>query len=291
VRETEASWQVSARLRAIRSILLAKVGMLLFGSTLSSYRDADVRVRDSSSPIVMSGSTAPLPSFENPPVSEVALGVEYSPLENWRSAHGGLYWAEIKQNYPSTEIQPPLPSQIEAFEEVFWPHPSIRVDLRRRRHGFENSSDHERPGRMIAAGRGVDNGFHFFHCLYHHCKAENVTGDRLLPTGIRYDNASVNWSRYSKPWDVIFDTPGLGIAQFVVCGLPKSLPIVLPSEDAKRYSFHPRHVPLADNYSHCEVCTFKEGEYTARPKLPETVKKEFRQIMSDRSFVLLSPSA
>lgn len=143
---------------------------------------------------------------------------------------------------------------------------------------------------MLQGARGAKTGFRFFHCLYHRCNSEAVSGDRLLPGGIRYDNTSVNWCKFSKPWDVIFDAPGLGIAQFVVLALPRDLPIVLLSEEAKRYSFYPRHVPLPNNYSHSEVSTFKEGEYMPKPKLPETVKKEFRQIMSDRSVVLLRPS-
>jgi hypothetical protein len=31
----------------------------------------------------------PLPEFEDPPVSEVALSVQFAPLETWRSPHAG----------------------------------------------------------------------------------------------------------------------------------------------------------------------------------------------------------
>lgn len=77
----------------------------------------------------MTDSTHKLPSFENPPVTEVALGVEFAPLTGWRSAYAGLYWAAIKDEFPGTEIQPPLPSQIESLDEVFWPHPSVRLEM------------------------------------------------------------------------------------------------------------------------------------------------------------------
>jgi hypothetical protein len=104
----------------------------------------------------------------------------------------------------------------------------------------------------------------------------------------------VNWSKYGEPWDVIFDFPGEGIAQFLVCGLPKELPIYLPPGEQrtppKPHSFFPGHVPEPNNYSHCEIWTFKEGVQAPNAKLPETVKKEFRQIMSDRAVILLSPS-
>jgi uncharacterized protein (TIGR04255 family) len=74
-------------------------------------------------------SSTPLPEFEEPPISEVALSVEFAALENWRSPHAGLYWSRIKDTYPSTETQPPLPSQIEKFGVEFWQRPGVRVEL------------------------------------------------------------------------------------------------------------------------------------------------------------------
>lgn len=61
----------------------------------------------------------PLPEFENPPVSEVAISVEFSPLERWNESYGGLYWGNIKADYPRTETKPPLPSQTESPEITF----------------------------------------------------------------------------------------------------------------------------------------------------------------------------
>jgi len=57
-----------------------------------------------------------LPKFAKPPVSEVAFSVTFSPLEKWRSAHAGVYWAGINEKYPATEVHGPLPSQIETFD-------------------------------------------------------------------------------------------------------------------------------------------------------------------------------
>jgi hypothetical protein len=47
---------------------------------------------------------------------------------------------------------------------------------------------------MLQGLRGVDNGFRFFHCLYHRCTQEDIDieGDRMLPTAIRYKNPSAN---------------------------------------------------------------------------------------------------
>ena len=77
----------------------------------------------------MTAGAAPLPEFDKPPVSEVALSVEFSPLENWRSPHAGLYWANIQKEYPNTEVQAPVPSQIETFGESQWQRPGFRVEL------------------------------------------------------------------------------------------------------------------------------------------------------------------
>jgi uncharacterized protein (TIGR04255 family) len=56
-----------------------------------------------------------LPDFDEPPVVETALGVEFAPLEKWAIPHFGLFWHEIRSEYPRFEVQPPLVSQIEKF--------------------------------------------------------------------------------------------------------------------------------------------------------------------------------
>lgn len=148
---------------------------------------------------------------------------------------------------------------------------------------------------MLKRGRGVDNRFRFWHQLYRRCKSEDLIGDRLSPASIRYDNQSVNWSKYSKPWDVVFDYPRHGIVHFLVGDLPTELPKHNPSAGkAKLHSFFPAHVPEEENYAHSEIWTYKHesNEQKIRiekPKLSETVKKEFRQIMSDRGVVILRP--
>jgi len=71
----------------------------------------------------------PLPEFESPPVSEVALSVEFLPLPAWRSSHAGLYWSYIRKDYPHTDVQPPVPSQIEKFGEGLWQPPMLRFEV------------------------------------------------------------------------------------------------------------------------------------------------------------------
>jgi hypothetical protein len=172
------------------------------------------------------------------------------------------------------------------------------VTLHGRLSGFASSSTHKRPIRMIRRDRQIDNNFSPADHLYHRCVKEDVIDDRLIPSRIRYDDISVNWSRYSKPWDTIFDFPNEGIARFVVKHLPKELPKALPpapknarkqATPAALHSFFPSHDPCDDNYAHCEIGTYKNGVRQKRVNLSNTVKKEFRTIMSDNSLVILTP--
>ncbi len=144
---------------------------------------------------------------------------------------------------------------------------------------------------MFRCGRGVDSQFLPYHRLYHRCEAEDIAEDRLLPGRIKYQNTSVNWSKYSKAWDVIFDYEGWGIVQFLVKHLPRRLPIVPPDDKARLFAFAPVHDPEDDNYAHSEIGTFVEGERLSEPKLSSTAKKEFRAELSDRCVILWLPKA
>lgn len=59
--------------------------------------------------------SSPLPKFNNPPVIETVLGVEFDALYNWQVPHFGLYWQQIRSNYPLSSEAPPLVSQVEKF--------------------------------------------------------------------------------------------------------------------------------------------------------------------------------
>lgn len=59
---------------------------------------------------VAGGKQRSLPDFENPPVVETVLGVEFAPLQGWSIPHFGLLWNELKEKYPLFEVQLALPS-------------------------------------------------------------------------------------------------------------------------------------------------------------------------------------
>ncbi len=58
-----------------------------------------------------------LPKFDNPPVTETVLSVTFKPLNDWSIPYVGLYWNRVRSQYPRCSIQPPLPDELEKFEE------------------------------------------------------------------------------------------------------------------------------------------------------------------------------
>lgn len=48
--------------------------------------------------------TRTLPDFDDPPAVETVLGVRFSPLKGWQAPHFGLYWNQIRGEYPRVEI-------------------------------------------------------------------------------------------------------------------------------------------------------------------------------------------
>jgi hypothetical protein len=160
---------------------------------------------------------------------------------------------------------------------------------------------------MMRNGRPEDQNFRDYHRLYYRFEtAEDIEGNRLLGPRIKMAEAmraadiSVNWSKYSKPWDVVFDFPRSGIAMFFVWHVRRDLPTDLSKlaanqreqDKPKPHTYKPVHEPEEDNYSHSAMAVFKDGVRITKPnRVAPTAKKEFRQIISDKSMILLSPGS
>lgn len=67
-----------------------------------------------------------LPNFENPPVVETVLSVQFEPLPLLQTAYIGLLWNEYRSSFPKTEERPPLEPVVEQFPES----PTARVGLK-----------------------------------------------------------------------------------------------------------------------------------------------------------------
>jgi uncharacterized protein (TIGR04255 family) len=71
-----------------------------------------------------------LPDFSNPPAVETLLGVHFKPLSGWTIPYFGLFWNEIRSEYPKVEVHPPLPSEM-----------ALRVEVDPKRTSFQVVSD------------------------------------------------------------------------------------------------------------------------------------------------------
>jgi uncharacterized protein (TIGR04255 family) len=59
----------------------------------------------------------PSPHFDQPPVVETVLGVQFTPLPNFTNGHLGWYWKEyLGQEWSKATDAPPLPDQFETFD-------------------------------------------------------------------------------------------------------------------------------------------------------------------------------
>lgn len=149
---------------------------------------------------------------------------------------------------------------------------------------------------MMRNDRPPDQSFRWYQRLYYRCHTDDVVGDRLLPLRIRPINLSVNWSKYSKPWDVIFGQPNAGIAVILVSEIRRDLPEQITADDSKNRDkpkprcYRPWHDPYDDNYGHTEIAVYKEEDrLTNERDINSQTKKAFRQILSDRSRVVRLP--
>ena len=61
----------------------------------------------------------PLPDYDNPPVVEAVLGVQFDRLPGFKNAHLGAFWKSLDvDEWPVVQDVPPLPSQFERFESA-----------------------------------------------------------------------------------------------------------------------------------------------------------------------------
>jgi uncharacterized protein (TIGR04255 family) len=77
----------------------------------------------------VTGSTDPLPAFDNPPVIETLLGVQFVPLQSFSILHFGLYARQISSEYPTHEIHPALNPALEDFEASPSAGPRIGISV------------------------------------------------------------------------------------------------------------------------------------------------------------------
>jgi uncharacterized protein (TIGR04255 family) len=77
--------------------------------------------------ILMSDPVRPfdLPDFDNPPVVETVLSVQFTPLAELRTAHLGLLWEQYREAFPRADERPTLERVVEQFPET----PRLKLGL------------------------------------------------------------------------------------------------------------------------------------------------------------------
>jgi uncharacterized protein (TIGR04255 family) len=70
-----------------------------------------------------------LPDFENPPLVEVALSVQFDTLTSLRTPQVGMLWAELRSRFPKTEEHRPLNPVIERFGIPKTTTPEVRFEM------------------------------------------------------------------------------------------------------------------------------------------------------------------
>jgi len=73
--------------------------------------------------------TRPLPEFDNPPVTEVALSVQFEKLDSLRVPQLGYIWHAFRDRFPQMEEQPPLEPAFEQFGLPTGRRPGVRLEL------------------------------------------------------------------------------------------------------------------------------------------------------------------
>lgn len=58
-----------------------------------------------------------LPSYADPPVSEVVVGVQFAPIEELLASHVGLYWIKVRDRLPRAEEHAPVGHLVEQFQQ------------------------------------------------------------------------------------------------------------------------------------------------------------------------------
>jgi len=66
---------------------------------------------------VANSKQSPLPDFDDPPVVETVLSVQFEKLSAMQAVHLGLFWRKMQARFPKTEEKPALSPVIERFPE------------------------------------------------------------------------------------------------------------------------------------------------------------------------------
>ena len=84
---------------------------------------------------------ADLPNYDDPPVNEVVIGVQFEPTA-LTGAHVGLFWEDLRDEFPKTSEQPPLEPKLEDLQPPHFLAPTLQfASWRGSRHWLTSEDD------------------------------------------------------------------------------------------------------------------------------------------------------
>ncbi len=138
----------------------------------------------------------------------------------------------------------------------------------------------EIPERLKANGRGEDPDFPPQEKLFRRYKKAEYQAGVLLNIALS-SAPSVNRGNYSQSTDVLIHEAdkyaGFGILSFLVQDIPAQLLAGQPT-----HQFFPKHMPVANNYSHSEVWCNRIGQIGPHVEPNKAVRKMFRTLLGQR---------
>lgn len=128
-RSDRAAFGVGLERRAVSRLSVASLAV--DDNNTVSWRLAS-RLNPRTLRLVGNSMDASLPDFEDPPVTEVALAVQFEPLSALRTPQIGLIWNKFREQFPRIEEHAPLGRMVERFGVVGPPKPEIRLEMTRK---------------------------------------------------------------------------------------------------------------------------------------------------------------
>jgi hypothetical protein len=156
---------------------------------------------------------------------------------------------------------------------------------------------------MLRNGRPGDPVFASDELLYFRCRldgtetftaADGTPNRRVRPANIHFPDQSVNRQKYSRAWYVLLPNAEAGSKDWICWGIVRvsvsALPPAQQTAGDVHYAFTVEHDPLDDNFGHAELCVYKNGQREKnKKKINAVVKKTYRQLLSEKTRIILEP--
>lgn len=136
--------------------------------------------------------------------------------------------------------------------------------------------------------RPIDDHFPPDEMLYRRVKKDEIVDGQVEYSVLKVPVFCANRSKYSLPEHVIlFPFQDWGVIAFEIQYIPSG---PYNTDEKTSYTFNVVHVPEEENYSHTEVRACKNGEYSARTKVPDSVKHKWRLKLREYIKVIIEPA-